>query len=316
MTDHYAILGISKNATDAEIKSAFRKLAKIYHPDKGLNTPEAKAIFEKILRAYTVLIDPVARRRYDYSRDYTQQTSRTQTTSKKTQPKGQKNWTFTEEDLKRRQYYQQHYQTKKKAAEQTVNKKQQKAYSDYKYVLLATPIAVGLLMLIISMFTEQNTSINNQNVLSQNANKNNQPENGYMPFVSFFGNTNTFETNNKLHIENYTGNDAIIVVFTSRNRYLQHSYLRDSYAVEFSKLPDDSIYIKCVLGNKWNNSLKNNENVYGMFDNINQFQNFKLKPVIFNKNHSAEIISLNILTKSTEDSLYISNAANFFAKHD
>ena len=51
---HYDILGISVNATDEQIKSAFRRLAKLYHPDKN---PNGKDQFEKILLAYEILID-------------------------------------------------------------------------------------------------------------------------------------------------------------------------------------------------------------------------------------------------------------------
>jgi DnaJ-class molecular chaperone len=61
MTDHYTVLGISKNATDDEIKSAYRKLARTHHPDKGGN----KEQFQKIQQAYETLSDPNKRQQYD-----------------------------------------------------------------------------------------------------------------------------------------------------------------------------------------------------------------------------------------------------------
>ncbi len=64
MADYYSILGLTKNATDIEIKSAFRKLAKTYHPDKN-HDPNARILFERILKAYDTLINPHTRRRYD-----------------------------------------------------------------------------------------------------------------------------------------------------------------------------------------------------------------------------------------------------------
>lgn len=64
--DLYKILGVSKNATTEEIKSAFRKLAKQYHPDiyQG-DKKEAEEKFKKIAEAYRILSDPEQRRNYD-----------------------------------------------------------------------------------------------------------------------------------------------------------------------------------------------------------------------------------------------------------
>lgn len=52
----YTVLGVTENANEAEIKNAFRKLAKKFHPDKN-NDPKAKSIFQEILTAYEVLKD-------------------------------------------------------------------------------------------------------------------------------------------------------------------------------------------------------------------------------------------------------------------
>jgi molecular chaperone DnaJ len=62
--DYYEVLGISKTANEAEIKSAFRKLAKEYHPDVSKD-PNAEEKFKEIQEAYAVLSDPSKRSQYD-----------------------------------------------------------------------------------------------------------------------------------------------------------------------------------------------------------------------------------------------------------
>src|SRR5688572_20537915 len=63
--DYYATLGVGRNATDDDIKKAFRKLARQYHPDVAKNKKEAEAKFKEINEANEVLSDPAKRRKYD-----------------------------------------------------------------------------------------------------------------------------------------------------------------------------------------------------------------------------------------------------------
>ena len=63
--DYYEVLGVSRNATDQQIKSAYRKLAVRYHPDKNPNDATAEEKFKEAAEAYGVLADADQRRRYD-----------------------------------------------------------------------------------------------------------------------------------------------------------------------------------------------------------------------------------------------------------
>jgi curved DNA-binding protein len=87
--DYYQILGISKHATEKEIKGAYRKLARKYHPDLNPNDKDAKKKFQQINEANEVLSDPEKRKKYDkygenwehseeYERAYQQQRQRPQ----------------------------------------------------------------------------------------------------------------------------------------------------------------------------------------------------------------------------------------------
>ena len=63
--DYYKILGVGKNASEDEIKKAYRKLARKYHPDRNSGDKQAEERFKEISQAYDVLSDPDKRKEYD-----------------------------------------------------------------------------------------------------------------------------------------------------------------------------------------------------------------------------------------------------------
>ena len=320
MSDYYSILGLTKNATDFEIKSAFRRLAKIYHPDKNPNNPNAKHLFENILKAYNVLINPHTRKRYDNNISFSVSQAKTTTNqSSQRRNRGQKEWNTSEEDLKRREYYKQHYHhIKHKASTQAQSSKP--IYSDYKYILFATPIAVGLLMIIVSIFSsEPKTEIESKKNITVVTNTTVpliELSNGDKPYSGFFGDIKTFDTPHVLQINNSSSYDAVVVVYDkTTDHYLQHTYLKNSYTVQFSKLPDIGVYWKCMIGKNWNDSKSLfYDKVSGGFDSIVQYQNWKASPILFSQEPEDELILLYVLNNQSKNKQYISSEIDFFNK--
>ena len=258
MVNFYDILGVNINASPSEIKSAFRSLAKIFHPDKNPNGQEE---FKKILRAYETLINPSRKSSYDLKLKYHKNAGAHPKTSVKKSPH------TAEKEMKRKQYYEEHIKkhekikkTKAEAADLKTN------YNEYKYILFATPIAVALFLLILKLAaSSEPKNIEVAYISGSNQNKR-VLKMGDSPYSEHFGNQryNTTE-NKKLTVKNNSGSDIILCLF-SEIGFIRSCFIENGYFAEIPQLPKKNLILRYSVGLNWDFDYRLKEaELYGAF---------------------------------------------------
>ena len=261
MQSYYDILGIPQSADGDQIKAAFRRLAKLYHPDKN---PQGKEQFAKILMAYEVLIDPPRRKQYDLKLKHG---SAENFKPQKTKAQKQKEWGFSDEELKRRNYFRENY---KKEYERYTSSTAipKKTYNEYKYILFAAPLAVALLMFVINAYeqsvtTETKTESNTEaplvkDELSLYSN----------PYASYFGEP-VYDTvaNRTFVIKNSGTTDAIVCLNNVYEKFLRSFVIKSGLSAQIEQLPNADMNIKIATGKNWNKQREHKGlNVMGGFN--------------------------------------------------
>lgn len=235
MSNYYDILGLKTGAGSLEIKAAFRRLAKLYHPDKN---PGGKEHFEKILKAYEVLSDPALRSSYDYRLNYQQSVYRQGSATADT-----KVWRFDEKEMKRRQYYNDHIKKYAKAtASYEAEPEPKKTYNEYKYMLFATPLAVVLFLLIMHLATPSGirplkSSAPLAPVVTKPAPAT-APRTGDSPYTRFFGGARADSSApGNLTVTNQSGYDVVVCLF-GRRHFLRSCFISSGASCQMDLLPE------------------------------------------------------------------------------
>ena len=246
LSNYYEILGLKTGAGSLEIKTAFRRLAKLYHPDKN---PAGKEHFEKILRAYEVLSDPTLRSTYDYRLNYQSHTQQ------RTADRTTKTWSFDEKEMKRRQYYNEHIKKYAKAtASHEAEPEPKKTYNEYKYVMLATPIAVVLFLLLMHLATPSGikhfSPPATASTLKATATARTRPQTGDAPYDALFGKIAADSLVLReaiLRISNESGYDAIVCLF-KQQQFLKSCFIASGKTFTLEGLPKGPWQIRYSTG--------------------------------------------------------------------
>ncbi len=245
MSNYYEILGLKTGAGSSEIKAAFRRLAKLYHPDKN---PTGKEYFERILRAYEVLSDPISKSNYDIRLKYQHTSAATSATT------NTKTWRFDEKEMKRRQYYNEHIRKYAKSAPAyDTETSTKKTYNEYKYVLFATPVAVALFLLIMRLAVPTGikqpkvviaplTPVTAEKTVASAA------KTAAMPYADFFGGAGADSLPGaSLKINNQSGADVIVCLFSARH-FLKSCFISNGHHCLLEHLPQAPVWLRYSSG--------------------------------------------------------------------
>jgi len=253
LKDHYQTLGVPENASEQEIKMAYRKLAKRYHPDVNAGAKGAEDRFKEIVEAYTILSDFNLRRNYDAKRigksffggnpsfySYGQ-------TNEKKDPRRKE---YSEEDLERARA-----RHKKRALANMARRKN----------ILKGMIVTFILFMVASAefenYIEQKRNKDSLDLSYKLASIRKQYqevektkiENMDSPYDAVFGEAQ-YENNCPNHFVIYMAfSDAVICAVQSNPPYktLRNEYIEAKQAFVMKEMPGGSYFIKMYTGENW-----------------------------------------------------------------
>lgn len=261
LPDYYKILQVPVNATATEIKAAYRRLAKLYHPDKNA-IPEAEEKFKQIKEAYETLINTQRRLKYDAKRNKASTFTKTPEPRKKTP--GKKTYQFTEEEARIRDFYRKEYQKKAGSQKRNATHQPNAQPNELKYILISVPVAVALLLLIIRIYekpTPLNIPTENKTILHSEINT------AESPFLATLG-KNQYDTSSHfvMKLVNRSGYDGIAFFVNDSGNTVRHHFIANDFQLLAEQFPSGNYKLYYWLGKQF--SYK-----YFLFDTI--LGNFK-----------------------------------------
>lgn len=280
--NYYIILEVKSTATFEEIKSAYRILAKKYHPDKNIGNKAAEEYFKEIQQAYAILSNPEKRKKYDLKASYG---SRTQPQQKSNSGGPQYTGNAYQFAQQQAQYQQQAYaQAKKRTAPQTEKVTEKENWQ----ILVSIGIALVLLYFIISYSTEKTTpsgftvqetkdaikkmeELNAQQAAATEATINNYDS----PYTAFFG-EELYDEESKSSISFFNGSlsEAIVCLVekSAPNRTIRNIYMNSESEIKMGEVPDGEYFLKIYFGTDWNpRKTFSNQTIKGGFEKDNKF---------------------------------------------
>ena len=255
--NYYIILEVKSTATFDEIKSAYRILAKKYHPDKNIGNKAAEEYFKEVQQAYTVLSNPEKRKKYDLKVSY----------GSRTQPQQKSNSGGPQYTGNAYQFAQQQAQYKQKQTfAQTKNHSSTEKVTEKEnwQILVSVGIAMVLLYFIISYSTEKTTPqlttslakerIEKKNVEATTENTERPIVNYDSPYTSIFG-EDIYDIQSKSSIVffNESQSEAIVCLVekSAPNKTIRNLYMTSETEIKMNQIPNGEYFLKIYYGNDW-----------------------------------------------------------------
>lgn len=309
MTNFYHILGLPNFAGSGEVKNAFRRLAKMYHPDVN---PSGQEHFKSVVKAYEVLSDNYKKTQYDYRlKSYLNSAHKNLDASQK---KETKSYDFTDAELKRRSYYQEHY---KKQYEQSKPKETavelKKANNEFKNIIIATPLAVLLIMLVLNVWNdrpemkvihyEDEPIVQAPRIVERKL-----VSTGDAPYAEYYGGARRDTISKRsIRIKNMCGNDLILFLF-DKEKFIRSCYVEHGFEVNLEMLPKEISLMRVMEGRNFEYIRElTKAGVFGAFRDSCKFYQYKKKLKLDGTNN---ITFLNFVEEGFEEV----GEENFFKK--
>lgn len=250
----YALLGVSSTATQQEIKMAYRKLAKRYHPDKNPGSKIIEERFKEITEAYNVLSDEISRKKYDLKFFYSsnaQSEKRYNPGVKREQPR---------------------FKVKKERPPTAAEKRATRII----FSIVIVFVLLVVLMIILNPADEDTARINQMlsDVDMDPPPKKEEKPPAIMdadsPYDKIFGEgISVAEARNTITVTNCETSEVVVCLVEKGKggRTIRNEYFGPGLSYKIVGIPNGTYYIKAYFGKHWNpDKLLNNGKVKGGFD--------------------------------------------------
>ena len=246
LKDHYKTLRISRQATQEDIKAAYRGLAKKYHPDKNQGNKAAEETFKEIQEAYSILSDPAKKHKYDLKLNYGSQSA---------QPSNNNSSYSQRERAQQKRGQAQSNRTRTNPDARPESDRQ----TEFLYKACFAAIVIVLSVMIYGSFRDSPDTRKIKEIVQSSVKPVEKVtastlSNADSPYDAFFGES-VYDTLslNRVYLYNYGKCAAIVCLVENKApfRTIRNEFIEPQVKFGLDRIPDGEYFIKIYFGDKW-----------------------------------------------------------------